>query len=169
VPSDLAYYAYGAAPALEKVRTYVQEQGVRHLVGLARRGLGATDAATQMANVVAGYEWMNAHPLADDASEDTKQTRALVLAALVHAQNLLQSGPSAAADTAYTTAMTQYRAHAAAMTAKETPSAFSLWLAGLGLDLANPVAKIALYGALGLGAYLVVPVLLRKAGGTRTL
>ena len=51
----------------------------------------------------------------------------MVLAALTHAQNLVQSGPSAAADAAYTTAQTQYQAHVAAMTAKETPSALAQW------------------------------------------
>jgi hypothetical protein len=170
--SDLAYYAYGAAAPREKVATYVREHGAdgmrRALRGLM--GLGATDPATQWANLVASYEWINAHPLADNASEDTKHVRAVLLAALVHAQAVLQSSTTtpAAKDAAFQAAVREYQTYRAAVGATEMPSKLALWLADLGLDIGKPLVKVAVLGAVALAGVIILPPLLRRAGGSKS-
>jgi hypothetical protein len=117
----------------------------------------------QWANLLASMDWLNAHPLSDSAPPDTVATRNLVLAALVKAQNALQGGDPTAADTAYAAADQAYRQYAAQQHEKETPSGLALWLSGLGIDLASPIAKYATLAAVGLVALLVVPPVLTRA------
>jgi hypothetical protein len=174
VPSDLAYYAYGTAPALEKVRTYVQEQGVRHLVGLARRGLGDTSAADMSANIVLVQEWLNAHMLDQfSTNPDVVSAYNLQVRALANARNVAANASTATTQAAFDAAAAANTARVAATKVAETPSPFMMGLSSLGDaftpgNLGTTLQKIAVIGAIGLGAYLVVPVLLRKAGGSRT-
>lgn len=122
-------------------------------------GLGATPTDVQWANLLAAYEWVNAHPLAADASPDTVNARSLVLAALVAAQTKLQAaGTGGSADPTYQAAMRRYQAFRAQMQAQETPSDFMLWLS----NLPDTIRKLLPLAALGLGAYLLLPVLTRR-------
>ena len=156
--SDLAYFAYGRGSLGEKVGVYVREHG---LAGL-RDAVTPAVAARNIADMDA---WLAAHPLAADASEETRQERALMVAALerARAQTATAAQQQAAAAT-FATAQRRYQVFAAAQSAKETPSAFALWLADHGLDLTGTLGKVALFGALGLAAYLVLPMLMPRRG-----
>lgn len=133
--------------------------------------LGADlSTSQQWQNLLAQMDYVNAHPLPDDASADTVQTRQLVIAALARAEATLQGTDQAAADTAYQDAQTAYQQFAAQQKEKETPSGLALWLAGLGLDLGSPLAKLGLYAGVGLVAYLALPFVVRavSSGGSKS-
>jgi hypothetical protein len=159
--SDLAYYAYGRGGAAEKVGTFVREHG---LAGL-RDALSAVSPAQAALNIAAKEAWLAANPLPADASEETREARALAVAALARAKSLTATAAQRAAAAAdFAAAQSRYRVYAAAQSARETPSALALWLADRGLDLSGTVAKLALFGGVGVAVYLLVPVLLRQRG-----
>ena len=173
--SDLAYYAYGRGGVPEKVGTFVREHG---LAGL-RDALSAVSPAQASANIAAKEAWLAANPLpagywtsnglvpvwVPGASEEQRQARALAVAALARAKSLTATAAQQAAAAAeFAVAQSRYRVYAAAQSARETPSALALWLADRGLDLSGTVAKLALFGGVGLAAYLLLPVLLRQRG-----
>lgn len=155
--SDLAYYVSAARPSA-KVATYLREHG-----GLK----GMADTLTrevQWANMLAMWEWINTHPLPDDepTTSDRYQTRQLVIAALVAAQNKLQGGDLEGSQREFREAAARYETHRRNMEGQETPSAFSQWLSGLGLTLASPVAKIALGVGLVAATAILVPMVMRR-------
>ena len=159
--SDLAYYAYGRGGVPEKVGTFVREHG---LAGL-RDALSAVSPAQASANIAAKEAWLAANPLPAGASDETREARALAVAALARAKSLTATAAQQAAAAAeFAVAQSRYRVYAAAQSARETPSALALWLADRGLDLSGTVAKLALFGGVGLAVYLLVPVLLRQRG-----
>lgn len=130
--------------------------------------LGATLTRDQQwANLIASMEYVNANPLPDNAPADTVQTRQLLVAALVRAENALQGSDQAAADAAYAQAQQAYQQFASKQRAAETPSGLALWLSGLGLDVAGPVEKIALGLGAVLVAVLIVPPLITAVAARR--
>lgn len=156
--SDLSYYADSRIPGAVRAATYIREHG-----GL--RGVADTlTVAAQWDNINQMWAWIEAHPLPDNepTTSERYQTRQLLMAALVAAQNKLQGGDQTGAAAAYQSAKTQYQAHARQMAAQETPSAFSQWAAGLGLDLSSTAVKVAVGVGVVLAAVLVAPVVLRK-------
>lgn len=122
------------------------------------------DTDPRWQRLLANYQWLNDHPLPDNADPDTVAERALVIAALVHAQNMLQGTDAAAADQAFQAANDSYNAFKAQQTAQETPSGLALWLSDLGLNIASPVAKVAGLAALVIGAVILAPVVTAAVG-----
>lgn len=156
--SDLAYFAYGRGGLAEKVGTYVREHG---LAGVA----AAVDPAVAAANIAAKEAWLAANPLPANAPEETRQERALLVAALAAAKSRTATeAERAAALQTFAAAQARYQQFAAATSKAETPSPLALWLSGMGLDLSGAIGKVLLIGGVGLAAYLLLPLLLR--GGT---
>jgi hypothetical protein len=119
-------------------------------------------------NLLTSMQWINDNPLPSDASPDSVATRQLVIAALAKAENTMQGNNAAAASADYAAAASAYNQFAIQQGAKEMPSGFSLWLAGLGLDIANPLAKIGLYAGIALTAYLLITMgVLRNVASRR--
>lgn len=163
--SDLSYYA--TAPFGESVRTYVKEHGLR--------GLGqAVSSDVAWANVIAGYQWINDHPLPDNAPDDAVQARNLVVAALVAAQNKLQQMPSSGtASPEYRQAAATYAQYKAQAYQRDMPSPFALSLAnffGAGgpLDLSSTLNKVVVYGGAVLAAYVLLPRLMAGMRGSKS-
>lgn len=97
-------------------------------------------AAQQWDNLNGMWQWVNAHPLPDsETSGDRYETRQLLIAALVKAQAKLQGTDTAGATAAFAAARRRYEQFNTGATALEMPGAFSLWLANIGLDTANPL------------------------------
>jgi hypothetical protein len=166
--SDLSYYA-GDAPMAAKVGTYLREHG-----GL--RGLGAAVSSNvAWSNLMEGYQWINDHPLSDDAPADAVQTRALVVAALTAAQAKLQSEPgSGASSPEYQQAAATYNSYKAKAYQQDMPSPFMLSLAnifgpGSFLDLSKLPGKLVVYGGALLAAYVLLPRVLQGMRGSKSL
>jgi hypothetical protein len=138
--------------------------------------------------LLANYEWVNAHPLIESdlvradpyedpggyaaqeaAYQDAVQTRTLVLAALTHAQNVLQGTDNAAADQAFQDAQATYGAYVQQVKAKEMPSGFLLWLSNL--DVPGRLLKVGGLVAAGAALYFLAPVAVAaigRAGGSKS-
>lgn len=136
----------------------------------ARLGAALT-RSQQWDNLLAAMQDVVNTPLAADASADTVQTRQLLINTLARAENTLQGTDQAAADAAYAAAQTAYQQFAAQQKEKETPSAFALWLANLGLNISNPLAKMGGIAAVVLVAAIAGPPLIQavaRSGGSKS-
>lgn len=162
---DLAYFADSRIPVSRRFATLYQEQG--GLAGIRTRLLG--DPVIQQQNLAAMEAFVNSHPLAPDASDDTRQTRDLLVAAIAHAKAVLANGDAgtAQADQAFQQARASYQDFTARQYGNEMPSPLALALSNIGLDVSSTVGKVALWGGLALGAYLLLPMLMR-AGSRRS-
>lgn len=171
----LDYYALGNSAPIHKLATLVREQGGIRPMIQRLGGLGQVDRTTAWNNLLAGWQWVNDNPLPDnvDPNSDVAQTRALLLAALVAAQNKLQGDATAGStDPTYQRVATAFQAHATAARQAEMPSTFlqgiasvsdrfSTGLSNWGALLGDP-SKLMLYAGLALGAYWLLPSLLAR-------
>jgi len=167
--SDLS--AYALMTPREAVSTYVREHG---LAGL--RGLGqAVSSDVAWANLIASYNWINDHPLPDDAPADAVQARQLVIAALVAAQNKLQADPtSGSTSPEFQQAAATYNTYKQAAYQADMPSPFAMSLANIfgsgGLfDLSTTFGKVAVYGGALLAAWVLLPRVMAGMRGSKSL
>lgn len=189
--SDLS--AYALMTPRQAVRTYVREHGMAGLRGLGQAV--ASDVA--WSNLIQSMEWLNANPLPDEPVEPVmgaadpfyaawqaadanwqaaSQARQLVIAALVAAENTLQSAPtSGSTSPQYQAAAAAYQAYAAQAYQADMPSPFALnplaALFGSGgvFDLSTVFGKVAVYGGALLAAYVLLPPVLRGMRGSKSL